>query len=152
MCITIFRSSCVDEKDKTVSMGFGMMLMSLFAFIPSPIIFGSILDRSCLVWRKQCSAKESSTGNCWLYDGESLRHISFVLLEKIIFEFFGSFFSSFRWTLNTVAAVFLAFGTLFDVGVWYFVKNLKVYDDEGGDDEPRQLNVAGKVVAKQRKL
>lgn len=61
--------SCVDEKDKTVAMGFGIMLMSLFAFIPSPIIFGSLLDNTCLVWGKTCSGN----GNCWLYDGETLR-------------------------------------------------------------------------------
>lgn len=34
---------CVEEKDKTVAMGFGLMIMSLFAFIPSPILFGFIL-------------------------------------------------------------------------------------------------------------
>lgn len=50
-------------------MGFGIMLMSLFAFIPSPIIFGSLLDNTCLVWGKTCSGN----GNCWLYDGETLR-------------------------------------------------------------------------------
>lgn len=33
----------MEEKDKPVAMGFGLMLMSLFAFIPSPIIFGIIL-------------------------------------------------------------------------------------------------------------
>lgn len=36
---------CVEEKDKTVSMGFGLMIMSLFAFIPSPIFFGYILGK-----------------------------------------------------------------------------------------------------------
>lgn len=60
---------CVDEKDKPVAMGFGLMVMSLFSFIPSPIFFGMVLDKTCLVWGKTCSGN----GNCWLYDGESLR-------------------------------------------------------------------------------
>lgn len=60
---------CVEERDKTVAMGFGLMFMSLFSFIPSPIFFGTVLDRTCLVWGKTCSGK----GNCWLYDGASLR-------------------------------------------------------------------------------
>lgn len=59
----------VPEKDKTAAMGFGMMMMSMMAFIPSPIFFGWVLDRLCLVWGKTCSNK----GNCWLYDPESLR-------------------------------------------------------------------------------
>lgn len=60
---------CVPEDDKATAMGLGMMLMSLFAFIPSPIFFGWLLDSMCLVWGKTCTHK----GNCWLYDPESLR-------------------------------------------------------------------------------
>lgn len=49
------------------------------------------------------------TGNCWLYDAESLRYL-----------------------LNFTAAFFVALGTIGDVFVWYFVKDLKIFDD---DDE-----------------
>ncbi|XP_031830783.1 organic anion transporting polypeptide 58Dc [Nomia melanderi] len=94
---------CVDEKDKTVAMGFGLTIMSLFAFIPSPILFGFILDKTCLVWGKTCSG----TGNCWLYNGVTLRYL-----------------------LNFTAAGFVTIGTLFDVGVWYFVKDVKIFDEE----------------------
>ncbi|XP_065078887.1 solute carrier organic anion transporter family member 74D-like [Ochlerotatus camptorhynchus] len=99
---------CVDEKDKTVSMGFGMMLLSLLSFIPSPIFFGLVLDKTCLVWGKTCSGK----GNCWLYDGESLRYL-----------------------LNFIAAAFVLVGTLVDCGVWYYVKDLKIFDEEVKDKE-----------------
>lgn len=99
---------CVDEKDKTVSMGFGMMLLSLLSFIPSPIFFGLVLDKTCLVWGKTCSGK----GNCWLYDGESLRYL-----------------------MNFIAAAFVLAGTLVDCGVWYYVKDLKIFDDEVKDKE-----------------
>ncbi|KAG7205509.1 hypothetical protein KM043_007490 [Ampulex compressa] len=94
---------CVDEKDKTVAMGFGLTIMSLFAFIPSPILFGFILDKTCLVWGKTCSG----TGNCWLYNGETLRYL-----------------------LNFTAASFVTIGTIFDIGVWYYVKDLKIFDEE----------------------
>ncbi|XP_059225479.1 solute carrier organic anion transporter family member 74D [Stomoxys calcitrans] len=99
---------CVPEKDKTAAMGFGMMMMSMLAFIPSPIFFGWVLDRLCLVWGKTCTNK----GNCWLYDPESLRYI-----------------------LNMTAAVFIAIGALFDCGVWYYVKDLKIFDEEVQDVE-----------------
>ncbi|XP_053963172.1 solute carrier organic anion transporter family member 3A1-like isoform X1 [Anastrepha ludens] len=94
---------CVPEKDKTAAMGFGMMMMSMLAFIPSPIFFGWVLDRLCLVWGKTCTNK----GNCWLYDPESL-----------------------RYTLNITSSVFVAIGALFDWGVWYYVKDLKIFDEE----------------------
>ncbi|XP_049306701.1 solute carrier organic anion transporter family member 4A1 [Bactrocera dorsalis] len=99
---------CVSEKDKTAAMGFGMMMMSMLAFIPSPIFFGWVLDRLCLVWGKTCTNK----GNCWLYDPESL-----------------------RYTLNITASVFVAIGALFDWGVWYYVKDLKIFDEEVKDFE-----------------
>lgn len=41
---------CVEEKDKTVAMGFGLMLMSMFAFIPSPILFGYIIGKPLLIF------------------------------------------------------------------------------------------------------
>lgn len=94
---------CVEEKDKPIAMGFGMTMGSLCAFIPSPIIFGIILDKTCLVWGKTCSG----TGNCWLYDGESLRYV-----------------------LNFTAASFVSIGTVFDTAVWYFSKNITIFDEE----------------------
>ncbi|XP_054738862.1 solute carrier organic anion transporter family member 74D-like [Anastrepha obliqua] len=104
---------CVPEKDKTVAMGFGMMMACMLTFIPSPIFFGWLLDRMCLVWGKTCTNK----GNCWLYDPYALRYI-----------------------LNFTAAAFIFVGTVFDCGVWYLVKNLKIFDDEiqENDKETKQ--------------
>ncbi|KAL5285654.1 hypothetical protein ACFFRR_007384 [Megaselia abdita] len=99
---------CVPEDDKATAMGLGMMLMSLFAFIPSPIFFGWLMDSMCLVWGKTCTHK----GNCWLYDPESLRYI-----------------------LNIVASAFVTLGALFDIGVWYYVKNLKIFDEENNNED-----------------
>lgn len=36
---------CVEERDKAVSLGFGFALLSLFGFVPSPILFGYILGK-----------------------------------------------------------------------------------------------------------
>lgn len=33
-----------------------------------------------------------------------------------------------------IAAIFITISVLFDIGVWYFVKNLKVFDEEVQDD------------------
>ncbi|XP_034248496.1 solute carrier organic anion transporter family member 74D [Thrips palmi] len=94
---------CVEEKDKPVAMGLGITLMSLFAFMPSPIFFGYLMDATCLVWGKTCTGN----GNCWLYNGESLRYL-----------------------LNLTSAGFVLVGTMFDAGVWYFVKNVQIFDDD----------------------
>lgn len=104
---------CVPEKDKTVAMGFGLMMMSLLAFIPSPIFFGWVLDKLCLVWGKTCTSK----GNCWLYDAQAL-----------------------RYNMNIIASSFVFIGTIFDVGVWYFVKDLKIFDEEVKEEELQEFD------------
>lgn len=94
---------CVEERDKTLAIGFGMSVVRLLAAVPSPIFFGYILDTACLVWGKTCTSK----GNCWLYDGDKLR----------------------SWFFYTSASA-IAFGTIFDYLVWKNAKNLKIFDDK----------------------
>ncbi|XP_063233126.1 solute carrier organic anion transporter family member 74D-like [Bacillus rossius redtenbacheri] len=95
---------CVEERDKTVSMGLGMALLSVFTFLPSPIFFGYILDKTCMVWGMSCAG---TRGNCWLYSGEAM-----------------------RTALNFTAAAFIAVGAIFDISVWYYVKDVKIFDEE----------------------
>ncbi|XP_052860263.1 solute carrier organic anion transporter family member 74D-like [Anopheles cruzii] len=93
---------CVEPRDKAISMGFSMAINTLFSFLPAPIIFGAIIDRTCVLWGRTCA----KSGNCWLYDGEAL-----------------------RTSMNYTAAVFVIIGTCFDVGTWYHSKNFKIFDD-----------------------
>ncbi|XP_059613650.1 solute carrier organic anion transporter family member 3A1-like [Phlebotomus argentipes] len=94
---------CIAEKDKTISLGISFTITSLFAFIPSPIVFGAIMDSTCILWGKTCSG----TGNCWRYDGPSLRYF-----------------------LNTVTSLSIAIAVIFDLIVWYLVKDLVVFDEK----------------------
>lgn len=36
---------CIDERDKCVALGLGLTIATLFAFIPSPLVFGWIVGR-----------------------------------------------------------------------------------------------------------
>lgn len=60
---------CVDKKDKSISQGVTLMIVSLFALIPGPILYGAIIDKSCLLWENSCG----DNGNCWHYDKEKFR-------------------------------------------------------------------------------
>uniref|UniRef100_A0A1I8NU26 Solute carrier organic anion transporter family member n=1 Tax=Stomoxys calcitrans TaxID=35570 RepID=A0A1I8NU26_STOCA len=102
----------VAPQDKAAIMGFGVMFISLVCFVPAPILFGWIFDTNCLVWGKTCTNK----GNCWLYDSANL-----------------------RVTLNSVAASFVFISIFCNSGVWYHVKNLKVFDDE--DENNKEMKV-----------
>lgn len=52
-----------------------------------------------------------------------------------------------------MAACFIALGTVFDVGVWYHVKDLKVYDDDDDDEtDETELKPFTTAVADQSKV
>lgn len=44
--------------------------------IPAPIIFGKLIDNSCMIWEDECDGQRT----CWLYDnGEFARYLLLVL-------------------------------------------------------------------------
>lgn len=94
---------CVSKQDKSVTQGLILMLISLFALIPGPIMFGRIIDATCLVWTEQCSGRR---GNCQLYDQRK-----------------------FRYYINGTAFFLTGIGVFFDFLVWKFGKNLDLYGE-----------------------
>ena len=40
---------------------------------------------------------------------------------------------NFRYWLNSIACGFVFIGVVFDIGVWYLVKDLKIFDEESID-------------------
>lgn len=75
---------------------------SIFSFVPGPFIVAHIMDKTCLVWGKTCTTK----GNCWAYDTDNM-----------------------RFYVNVIAGFIIAIGTLLDCGVWYYSKNLNVWEE-----------------------
>nr|CAD2173693.1 unnamed protein product [Meloidogyne enterolobii] len=59
----------VPPKHRSISLGFNGFLVSLLATLPSPIIWGAIIDNFCLFWTQKCDNK----GACALYATDKLR-------------------------------------------------------------------------------
>lgn len=93
---------CVAPEDKSFAQGLSVLLVSLFAFIPGPILYGAIIDSACLVWDETCGNK----GNCWLYHKDN-----------------------FRLYLNLTAVGFTTVGVLLDVVVWRLGSKLDLYKE-----------------------
>lgn len=74
---------CVEEQDKSFMIGITKTLLGIGAQIPAPLLFGAILDSTCLIWGKSdCGTK----GNCWLYDSDKMRkylHITPICLKLV---------------------------------------------------------------------
>lgn len=71
---------CVEERDKAFTLGFAEGVLAFFSFLPYPLVYGFMIDASCVVWEESCGQE----GNCWLYDmrafNYSLHGVTFVLL------------------------------------------------------------------------
>ncbi|KAM7352129.1 organic anion transporting polypeptide 33Ea [Cochliomyia hominivorax] len=93
----------VSTEDKSFAQGLSLMMVSLFALIPGPIIFGRLIDSTCLKWTKTCNGN----GNCQIYDQ-----------------------TAFRYLVNTVAFSLTAIGVVFDILVWYHGRHLDLYGEK----------------------
>lgn len=106
--------------DKSATNGIISTLLSLFAFIPFPLVFGYIADSSCSIWEVDgCTGKR---GNCWLYDQGKFRN-----------RYLG------------VAIVFMGLGSFFDLLLVFYADRVKnLYeddeDDSGGDSKDEFKN------------
>lgn len=90
----------VEKRDKSFAQGITLMIISLGALIPGPIIYGAIIDSTCLIWEESCGTR----GNCWFYHRDN-----------------------FRFFVNIAAVGFTTIGVLFDCVVCYLGKDLDLY-------------------------
>ncbi|XP_046362941.2 solute carrier organic anion transporter family member 5A1-like [Haliotis rufescens] len=54
----------VSERDRTMAASIYGLAISLLAYIPGPVLYGKIIDTTCIVWRNLCGKR----GACALYD------------------------------------------------------------------------------------
>lgn len=93
----------VEPRDKSFSQGMALTVISLFALIPGPILFGRVIDSTCKIWGEKCDGER---GNCQLYDQ-----------------------SMFRYYVNLTAVGLTLLGVCFDLLVWHYGKDLDLYGD-----------------------
>lgn len=60
----------VEEHERSFALGMQFVIFRLFGYIPSPIVFGNMIDSTCLLWKATCT----SNGFCLMYDIEKFRY------------------------------------------------------------------------------
>ena len=93
---------CVAERDKALSLGFLSAVASLFGFLPNPIIFGSVIDSSCLLWEES----NGERGSCWIYANDQ-----------------------FRYKFHGLTSAFLVVAGVFETITHYLIRDLKLFED-----------------------
>lgn len=61
----------VNEEERSFALGMQFVIFRLFGYIPAPILFGNLIDSTCLLWKSTCGSKG---GRCLLYDIEQFRY------------------------------------------------------------------------------
>ena len=83
--------------------------------LPSPILMGAIIDKTCTLWQMECGEQS----NCILYDLD--------LMRKYVMSFTASI---------------MVIGVLFDVAVWYYSKDVVLFssDESSESDESKKTD------------
>ncbi|XP_073468663.1 solute carrier organic anion transporter family member 2B1 isoform X1 [Aquarana catesbeiana] len=70
----------VRPADKSLAIGIQFMLLRILAWLPGPVMYGSMIDSTCIQWGKRCGSKAA----CQYYNNNLLRQ-RFIGLQ-ILFE------------------------------------------------------------------
>ncbi|XP_058132646.1 solute carrier organic anion transporter family member 4C1 isoform X2 [Dasypus novemcinctus] len=79
--ITMSILRCVNYRQRSLALGTQFMLLRLLGTIPGPIIFGIVIDSTCVLWDiNECGIK----GACQIYDNVKM---AYMLVAIILFDY-----------------------------------------------------------------
>ncbi|XP_009580848.1 PREDICTED: solute carrier organic anion transporter family member 2B1-like [Fulmarus glacialis] len=59
----------IQPEDKSFAVGIQFMLLRVLAWMPGPVLYGSAIDTTCILWEKKCDRKAA----CRYYDNNLFR-------------------------------------------------------------------------------
>lgn len=85
---------CVDDKMRSFALGVQWIVVRIFGTIPAPILFGRLIDESCILWQESCGL---DSGACLLYDNKVMsKYMLFLALVgkscSVLFFFLAWYF------------------------------------------------------------
>ncbi|KAL8191347.1 UNVERIFIED_CONTAM: hypothetical protein K2H54_072384, partial [Gekko kuhli] len=60
----------VKAEDKSFAIGIQFLLLRVAAWLPAPVVYGSVIDTACLLWQWKCQKKAA----CRYYNNTAFRH------------------------------------------------------------------------------
>ncbi|XP_030557239.1 solute carrier organic anion transporter family member 4A1 isoform X1 [Drosophila novamexicana] len=86
---------CVQDEQRSFALGLQWIKVRLLGTIPAPLIFGALIDESCVLWHESCDAPAG--GACLVYD--------------------NFYISRYMWLLALIGKLC---SVLFFLGAWWF--------------------------------
>nr|XP_034971264.1 solute carrier organic anion transporter family member 2B1 [Zootoca vivipara] len=69
----------VDPEDKSFAIGLQFLMQRVLAWLPAPVVYGSLIDTSCVLWQYKCQKRTA----CRYYNNVLFRH-RFVGLQILL--------------------------------------------------------------------
>ncbi|NXQ27717.1 SO2B1 protein, partial [Alaudala cheleensis] len=60
----------IQPEDKSFAVGIQFMLLRVLAWMPGPVLYGSAIDTTCILWERRCERRAA----CRYYDNTLFRH------------------------------------------------------------------------------
>ena len=60
---------CVSDKQRSFALSLQWIIVRCLGSIPGPIIFGRVIDETCIFWKESCDAEQ---GACYYYDNNEM--------------------------------------------------------------------------------
>lgn len=67
---------CIHDSQRTLGLGLKWLIVRLLGTVPGPILFGAIIDNTCILWREKCGEHAS----CWIYNNDQLSRNFFIFV------------------------------------------------------------------------
>ncbi len=80
LLMVVLRS--VAEEEKAFALGIQFVIFRLFGYIPSPIIFGNVIDSTCLLWKQTCEGSQVVGLSTQLSFPIKRKKLSFVFVQR----------------------------------------------------------------------
>ncbi|XP_071855578.1 solute carrier organic anion transporter family member 4A1-like [Apostichopus japonicus] len=66
----------VDINQRTTALGLQSVFYRCLGTVPGPIVFGLLIDRSCMIWEEECEGLRK----CWLYENGQFAMYMFIIV------------------------------------------------------------------------
>ncbi|XP_064548833.1 solute carrier organic anion transporter family member 4A1 isoform X2 [Drosophila montana] len=106
---------CVQDEQRSFALGLQWIKVRLLGTIPAPLIFGALIDESCVLWHESCDAPAG--GACLVYDNFYISRLVLNHLQLINIPFNLFFLRSYMWLLALIGKLC---SVLFFLGAWWF--------------------------------
>eukprot|EP00062_Callorhinchus_milii_P008599 gi/632951533/ref/XP_007891345.1/ PREDICTED: solute carrier organic anion transporter family member 4C1-like [Callorhinchus milii] len=77
--VTVSTLRCVPDSQRSFSLGVQWVFVRLLGSIPGPVLFGAVIDKSCILWNEDDSGIK---GACWVYNNARMVHLLVAIIAS----------------------------------------------------------------------